>query len=149
MKSTTSKSDPVRRALRGLFQVGAVTLAIQGYNLFAPRPLNAEQTAWVTAFGTFLVAFVQNMLEEAGAVPTMLKGPAPAPDLTARKLEALATATGAHEQELDRLQNAIRDLRADARPHPDQPYIGASHTTANIGPPSFTEWDAPVVPPRG
>ncbi len=75
-RRTPAKSDPVRRGLRTLFQVGTVQLAIQGWNLFVgpDHRLNAEQVVWITTFGTLLVSFSQNALEEAGAVPTMLKG---------------------------------------------------------------------------
>lgn len=72
--------DAARRATRTLFQVGTVTALIQLYNVMVgeQRQLNADQVAAVTTVGTILVSLIQNLLEENGAVPEMLKGPPPA-----------------------------------------------------------------------
>ena len=122
-------SDPTRRALRTLFQVGTITALIQLYNMFSDRPLNAEQVSAVTAVGAILIAFVQNYLEDAGAVPAMLKGK-PDPSLRSgqalddRKLDALAAAVGSQHADIERLEQALLDLRNDIgswRVDPDVP----------------------------
>lgn len=78
----TIGADATRRATRTLFQVGTVTALIQLYNVMAgdQRELNADQVAALTTVGTIIVSFLQNLLEEQGAVPEMLKRPtAPLP----------------------------------------------------------------------
>ncbi len=110
-RRTQAKSDPVRRGLRTLFQVGTVTLAIQGWNLFAgpSHQLTPEQTAWITTLGTLLVSLSQNALEEAGAVPTMLKGKTDADAVTTLTPgQMLATAEYLRD----------RALREEAEPSP-------------------------------
>jgi hypothetical protein len=114
--TTTTNRDALNRGIRTLFQVGTVTLLIQGYNLFASTPLTADQTAWATAFGTMIVSFVQNMLEDSGAIPSLLKGD-PTPDLNARKIEALAVSAGEQDDRLERLEEAAR--RGSAPEPPD------------------------------
>lgn len=90
----TVGADATRRAARTLFQVGTVTALIQLYNVMVgdQRQLNADQVAAVTTVGTILVSLIQNLLEEQGAVPEMLKGPPAAPPTTLTPEQMLATA---------------------------------------------------------
>jgi hypothetical protein len=83
----TLASDPLRRSLRALIQVGLVQGVIQLYNAFAAHPLTADQNAAIMVVATPLLAFVQNWMEDSPAVPlpALLKAPAsggvePVPD---------------------------------------------------------------------
>lgn len=100
-RTRAPKSEPARRMLRTLFQVGTVTLLIQGYNVFVEPDLTAEQVSWLTAFGTMLVSFGQNALEDANVVPKMLKGPGPAPveGLTTEEIAAIRSALASRPAE--------------------------------------------------
>jgi hypothetical protein len=130
---STVGPDAARRATRTLFQVGTVTALIQLYNVMVgdQRQLNADQVAAVTTVGTILVSLIQNLLEENGAVPEMLKRPsAPVPptdapsddDLAVRKFEAMAAAIGGQHERMERIENALLDLRADRHdPEPEDP----------------------------
>lgn len=68
--------DYLRRALRTLFQTGTTAALIGAYAVFV-HPLTAEQTAAALGLGTVVVSFGQNLLEEQGTVPALLKGPTP------------------------------------------------------------------------
>jgi hypothetical protein len=94
--------------------------------------------AAVTTVGTILISFLQNLLEENGTVPEMLKRPTAPPahdDLDDRKFEALAAAIGEQHERMERIESALLDIRAD-NPRHDPP----------------TEWEEPGVfetSPRG
>lgn len=120
MPTTKPTGDAARRASRTAVQVSLVTGLVAAWNLFAPRPLTTEQTAFIMTAGPVLVSYLQNLAEEGHLLPEMLKRPtAPAPpatDLDDRKLEALAAAIGGQHNDIERLENALLDLRADRRP---------------------------------
>lgn len=65
-------SDPVRRALRTLMQVGLVTAVLELLVAFGV-PVSREQQAALLAVATPLVAFAQNLLEDAGTLPPLAK----------------------------------------------------------------------------
>jgi hypothetical protein len=141
---STVGADATRRAARTLFQVGTVGALIQLYNVMVgdQRQLNADQVAAVTTVGTILVSLIQNLLEENGAVPEMLKRPtAPPPadeptPLVQRELEALAAAIGGQHNDIERIENALRDLRADRRgPEPEDPELISTRQPSGAWPP--------------
>lgn len=134
---TKPKSDAARRAGRTGVQGGIVALAITGWNLFATTPLTAEQTTWAMGVGTLLVSFIQNLLEQQHVLPELMKDTPPAPDLDDRKLDALAAAIGGQHDRMERLENALIDLRAARRPEPEEPSF------------MFPEHGTPARPPRG
>lgn len=81
----TLGSDPLRRGLRGLLQIGTVQAAMGLYNAFAVTPLNATQMVAITMTATPLLIFGQNWLEDNTAFPAIGKAPAsggqePVPD---------------------------------------------------------------------
>lgn len=65
-------SDPLRRALRTLIQVGLVGAVIALYNAFAQTPLSGDQVAAIMAVATPLVSFAQNALEANGVPATLV-----------------------------------------------------------------------------
>lgn len=65
-------NDATKRALRTLFQVGTVTVIVQAAVAF-DLPLNPPQQAALTAVLTVIFTFIQNMLENAGTIPTVAK----------------------------------------------------------------------------
>lgn len=90
----TLDSDPLRRSLRGLLQIGTVQAAMGLYNAFAAVPLTANQMIAITTFVTPILIFAMNWLEDSPDVPlpALLKAPAsggqdPVPD-SGRRLES-------------------------------------------------------------
>jgi hypothetical protein len=83
----TIESDPLRRGLRSLVQIGFVQAAMQLYNAFATTPLTPNQMVAITTFVTPILIVAYNWLEDAPGVPlpALLKAPAsggehPVPD---------------------------------------------------------------------
>lgn len=72
----STESDPLRRSLRSLLQVGLLQGLLQLYNAFAAVPLTADQNAAIMVVGTPILAFAQNLLEDSGYIPSLLKAPA-------------------------------------------------------------------------
>lgn len=69
-------SDPQRRSLRAFLQIGFVQALIQLWNAFAEVDLTAEQVTAITIVVTPLLVLGQNMLEDVGAIPALVKAPA-------------------------------------------------------------------------
>lgn len=67
-------SDATRRSLRTLFQIGTVTVIVQALVAF-DVPLTPPQQAALTAVLTVVFTFVQNILENSGAITTFGKEP--------------------------------------------------------------------------
>lgn len=65
-------NDAAARAARTLFQVGTVTVIVQALVAFNV-PLSGPQQAALTAVLTVVFTFVQNLLENNGALPTVGK----------------------------------------------------------------------------
>lgn len=69
-------NDPIRRALRTLFQfVAGGGLAALFTQLIADIDGPTVQVA-IAALGAFLVSYAQNELEDRGAIPALGKAPA-------------------------------------------------------------------------
>lgn len=90
-----SSADSAKRSARTGIQGGiSAVLLVQGWNLFAPNPLTAEQSAWLIAAGSAvpaLVAYLMNMIEEASG-HALFKGKSE--DTTQRMLITLAGEVG-------------------------------------------------------
>lgn len=68
-------TDPIRRALRTLFQfIAGGGLAALVTEVVANVDDPTAKAA-ITVFAAFLVAYAQNELEDRGAIPALLKAP--------------------------------------------------------------------------
>lgn len=65
-------NDPTKRALRTLAQASTVAAVLAVAVAFGV-PLTEMQVGAIMALATPLLSAVQNLLEEAGTVPTLLK----------------------------------------------------------------------------
>lgn len=77
-------NDPLRRSLRGFFQIGFVEAILQLVIAFGVDLTEAQHAA-ILVVAPFFVAFIQNYLEDNSALPALLKAPAsdgenPVPD---------------------------------------------------------------------
>jgi hypothetical protein len=70
--------DALRRAIRTFAQVAVAAAVLAAYNVFAPEHLrlSTEQQAAIIAVLTPLFSYLQNLAEDAGAIPALLKAPA-------------------------------------------------------------------------
>lgn len=78
-------SDAQRRAVRGFVQIGLVSAVIALLAAFEVISWTETQTVAVMAVATPIVAFIQNWMEDQGAIPAYGKAPAsvganPVPD---------------------------------------------------------------------
>ncbi len=69
-------SDAQRRALRGFVQIGLVSSVIALLAAFEVIHWTETQTVAVMSVATPIVGFIQNWLEDAGAIPAYGKSPA-------------------------------------------------------------------------
>jgi len=118
-------NDTARRVTRTSAQLGLAAAILAFVNAFSPTALTPAQVGALGALLTILVSTAQNLLEEQGAIPPILKGPAPRPAASDRTTQ----------RELVALASAVADLRATLNEDRADRARPARHPAAHADPP--------------